>query len=142
MRFWLKAIVGLVVAFVLNGVVTVGFQQAVGQEMLQVAGWTTGTRPPTAYMVASVTAALIAAAVAGIAAALIVGRARIRHALVAGGLFSGLAVWANRATLFANPHPYEWPLILAPLVALPLGAWLVVYLRPLPKDPSAPMVAA
>ena len=76
MRFWLKAIVGLVVAFVLNGVVTVGFQQAVGQE------------------------------------------------------------------LFANPHPYEWPLILAPLIALPLGAWLVVYLRPLPKDDSAPMVAA
>ena len=88
-------------------------------------------------MTASVLAAFIAGAIAGIATALIVGRARIRHALACGAVFGGLAIWANRATLLANPHPYEWPLILAPLFAMPLGAWLIVYLKPLQKNGMA-----
>ena len=102
--------------------------------MLEQAGWKAGMVPPTSYMVWAVIAALVAAVVAGILVALIVGRARVQHALAYGALFSAVAVWANRKTLFDNPHPYEWPLILAPLLAMPLGAWIVVYFKPLTSE--------
>lgn len=142
MKYWLKAIIGLVVAFLIRAVLAMGFHQVIGQRMLDAAGWTAGTRPPTPYMTASVVVALLAAAAAGIGAALIVGRARIRHALACGVLFSGAALWANRVTLFGSPHPYEWPLILAPVIAMPLGAWLIVCLTPLPRNEAPPSVAA
>ncbi|MFB3112367.1 MAG: hypothetical protein ACE10G_10075 [Gemmatimonadales bacterium] len=57
-------------------------------------------------------------------------------------MFAGIALWANRGTLFDSPHAYEWPLILAPLVAIPLGAWLIVYLKPPLTEPDGPGVAA
>ena len=81
-------------------------------------------------MVVAVLAALVATFVGGIVVALVMGRTRIRVALSYGALITGLGVWGSRATLFNFPHPEEWPLILAPLIAMPLGAWLIVRLKP------------
>ena len=133
----IKGAIGLVAAFVVQAALRSGFQISVGTQMLDAAAWTPGIRPPDAYMIATVLAALAACGLAGIVAALIVGRARFRHALAYGALFVALAAWANRATLLGSPHPYEWPLILAPLIAMPLGAWLIIKLKP-----PAPSVAA
>jgi hypothetical protein len=131
MQFVLKAVLALIAAFATRGLITTGFQNLMGRRLLESASWVPGTLPPTTYMLSAVVAAILAGVLAGGIAALIVGRARIRHAILFGALFAGLAAWGNRATLAAEPHPYEWPLILAPLVALPLGAWLIVTLRPL-----------
>jgi len=135
-KFGLKALAGLLAAFVLQAVLRSGFQQLVGSGMLEAAAWSPGDRPPGRYMVFTVMAALTATGMAGVAAALIVGRARFRHATACGLLLAVLAGWANRATLLHSPHPYEWPLILAPLIAMPLGALLVMRLKPLPLDAS------
>ena len=137
MKFWMKVGIGLVAAFVVQGLLITGLMQVVRQTVMRGVSWPAGTVPPTSYMTASVLVTLIACAAAGITAALIVGRARIRTTLAYGALFTFLAFWFNRATLFADPHPYEWPLIVAPLIAMPLGAWLIVYLKPLPATSPA-----
>lgn len=130
-RFTVKLVIALVLAFFLRGLLTMGFQQAFGRPMLAAAGWQAGTRPPTSYMTASILAALVACSLAGIGAALVVGRARFRTTLGFATLFCALALVSNRTTLFSHPHPYEWPLLLTPLLAMPLGAWVVVRWKPL-----------
>jgi hypothetical protein len=134
-------IIGLfLVAFVVQGLLRSGFQQAVGQRILEASSWTPGSVPPSNYMVMSVLAALVATTIAGIVVALLMGRTRIRVALSYGALITGLGVWSSRATLFSSPHPEEWPLILAPLIAMPLGAWLIVQLKPLnPEGAQTPL---
>ena len=128
-----KAIAGLVIAFVARGSVISGFHALTRGMFGQ---WPAGTTPTASYMVATVTVQVMACAVAGILAALVVGRARIRHAVAYGAVFSGLVLMADRTTLFSHPHPYQWPLALAPLLAVPLGAWLIVRLKPLAAAPS------
>lgn len=131
MTFVLRAVAGLVVAFLIQAVLPAGFYQMVSQPILDAAGWAPGSTPPTDYMVLSVLASLAACGLAGVAAAVIIGRARFRHAVVCGAVFTLLAMWANWSTLTDSPHPYEWPLVLAPLLAMPFGAWLVMRARPL-----------
>ena len=130
-KFVLKVAIGFVLAFSVQALLRSGFHQLVGRGMLDAAGWTGGVRPPNDYMVVTVIAALLACVVAGVVAALVAGKARYRVAIAYGALFTGLTAWASRATLFDSPHPYEWPLILAALVAMPIGAWVVVTLKPL-----------
>ncbi len=125
MRRVLRVLGGLLAAFLVQGLIPAGFHRMVGRRMLDAADWAPGVRPPNDYMVTSVLASLVAAALAGVVAALIVRRARVRLALAFGALFTAGAAWGNRATLFDSPHPYEWPLILAPLIAMPVGAWFV-----------------
>ncbi len=136
-----KGAIGLVAAFIIQAVLRSGFQSNFGAQMLDAAAWTPGIRPPDMYMMLTVLAALAACGLAGIVSSLIVGRARFRHALVYGALFTLLAAWANRATLLESPHPYEWPLIMAPLIAMPLGAWLIIKMKPLKLEPPATSVA-
>ncbi len=130
MRFALKALVAMVAAFIVLQGLTVGFYLVVGTRMLEAAAWTSGMRPPNSYVAVMSIVALAAATLAGALAALIVDRARIRSAVAYGVLFAGLAAWSNRAHLFDSHHLDEWPLILAPLIAMPVGAWLVVRRRP------------
>ena len=130
-KFALKVGLGVVLAFLVQALLRSGFHQLVGQGMLDAADWIPGVRPPNDYMVLTVIAALGACAVAGAVAALVAGKARYRVALAYGALFTCAAAWTSRATLLDSPHPYEWPLILAALVAMPLGAWVVVRLKPL-----------
>jgi hypothetical protein len=138
MRYGARVVIAMVAAFFLQGAVTAGFYQTVGERMLEASGWIAGAQPPTDYMQASVMVALLAALLAGIAAAVIVGRARFRVALFLATLFVVLAIAGNRATLFDNPHPYEWPLIIAPLLAMPFGAWIVMRIKPLAR-PMSPL---
>ena len=137
----IKGAIALVAAFLVQAVLRSGFQSSLGSRMLDTAGWSAGIQPPDTYMVVTVLVALGACALAGIVAALIVGRARFRHVFAFAALFVMLAGWANRATLLDSPHPYEWPLILAPLIAMPLGAWLIIKLKPLKNEPPTPSVA-
>ncbi|MGH7459948.1 MAG: hypothetical protein ACREMA_02830 [Longimicrobiales bacterium] len=134
MKYVIKALAGFVAAFITRGV-TGSTARALTRGMFGV--WAPGTTPPNMYMITAVLIAAFSFVVAGMVAALVVGRARLRHAAGYAVLFSAMMVNADRTTLFADPFPYQWPLVLTPLLALPLGAWFTVRIRPLRAEPAA-----
>ena len=133
----LRTAAALVAAFAVKSIVPMAFQLGFGNRMLEDAGWSPGDVPPDGYMFASVSVAFLASVLAGATVAQIVSRGRVLHALAFAAVFTALAGWANRATLLDEPHPYEWPLILVPLIAMPLGAWLLQRLKHSAKDAEA-----
>lgn len=122
----LKAIVAMVAAYVVLQGLTVGFHALVGTRILDAAGWTSGNPAPASYVVIMSLVALAAGVLAGLIVAKLVGQRAVVHALAYGALFAGLAAWAAWDSLMNARHLDEWILVLAPLTALPLGAWLAV----------------
>lgn len=122
----LMVIVAMVIAYVTLQGLTISFHLLIGTRILDAAGWESGVPAPAHYVVIMSLVALAAGMLAGIAVAKIVGERAVAYALVYGAVFAGLAAWAAWDSLLTAGHLDEWILVLAPLIALPLGARLGV----------------
>jgi hypothetical protein len=139
MKRIVKAIGAMVAAYAVLRGLTIGFHVLVGMRMLDAAEWMSGTPVPVSYIVVMSAVALTAGTLAGLLVGRIIGDGALLYAIEFGALFCGLAAWAAWDSLPSGGHLDEWILVLAPLVALPLGAWL--YARrdsnPQPPDPKS-----
>lgn len=124
MKRIVEAIGAMVAAYAVLQGLTIGFHVLVGMRMLDAAGWMSGTPVPASYLVIMSAVALIAGTLAGMLVARIMEDGALLYAIEFGALFCGLAAWAAWDSLTSGGHLDEWILVLAPLIALPLGAWL------------------
>lgn len=125
MKTILKMCAALLLALVINVGAPRVFFVAIGHRLLASANWVQGTQPPTYYAMLSILVSAIAALIAGGVASRFVLQHRIVFALVCGALITAQTIVRFRSTLFPPLYLDAWPVTLAPVVGMPLGAWLL-----------------